>query len=60
MIMAKVKRYVQGYNFIYVDETELREECHREMRVIAPDGTSEETLYAMGETLFNIATSPKI
>lgn len=58
MIMAKVKRYVQGYHFIEVDENELREECHREMCEIAPDGTSEETLYAMGETLFKIATSP--
>jgi len=58
--MALVKRYIQGYHFIEVDEDALREECHKEMREIAPQGTSDDVLFRMGETLFKIATSPKL
>lgn len=58
--MALVKRYIQGYHFIEVDESTLREECHKEMREIAPQGTSDDVLFRMGETLFRIATSPKV
>lgn len=58
--MTTVRRYIHGYHFVDVDENELREECHKEMREIAPDGIPEETLYAMGEALFRIATNPHI
>ena len=56
----KVKRYVQGYHYIEVDADELRAECHKEMREIAPDGTSEDVLFSMGEHLYKICTSPKV
>lgn len=60
--MAFIRRYICGNKFEYItaeQAEELRRECHKEMREIAPDGTPAQTIFEMGEYLYKMQLTPK-